>query len=152
MVDLVGILWILFLFPVCLFAYLSFYIVCRDALVSITMPLELRKEPYILPPLTDLGDDPEILLLILHFSRLLFAIPVLLFSYKWTATINAWLVTVTLIGVTLLLYVLPNWLFHRKTLWLFRGAVQLFSYVLYPIFWLMARLSPAEAKEETPTE
>jgi putative hemolysin len=152
MIDVVATIWIIFLFVVCFFAYLSFSVISRDALNTITLPLERRKEPFELSPLSRLTIDANKLLMMLQFSRLLFIVPVLLFIYKWTAPISGILVTAVLVGVVLLLYILPDWLYYKNILWLFRGAVQLISYILYPVFWIMAKLSPEPKKEEAPKE
>ena len=135
--------WYGLTFVLCILAYLSFSLISQDVVATIaSASLELRQEPYRVPPLSNLCPDVERLTAILNFSRLLFVIPVLLLAYKWTARFGAIPVTVVLTCLILLLYLLPEWMLRRSSPAVFKSTVQITGYILYPLFWLLARLTP----------
>ncbi|HEY4492394.1 MAG TPA: CBS domain-containing protein, partial [Acidobacteriota bacterium] len=136
-----------FLFLVSFVAYVSFSLVAQEALGYVNLPAERRKEAYQLAPLSLLCPDIERLVLLLNFSRLLFAIPVLLLAYKWTFGAGTFPVIITLISWTLLLYLLPDWLLRLGSLSVFRRIVQVIAYMLYPAFWLLVALPPLKSRE-----
>lgn len=138
--------WFVLLFALSILAYLSFSLISQDVVASAsTTPLEPKQEPYALPPLSKLCPDTERLTAILSFSRLLFVIPVLLLAYKWTVRYGAIPVTSVLVCLILLLYLLPEWMLRRLSLSVFKSTVQITAYILYPIFWLLAQLTPIES-------
>jgi CBS domain containing-hemolysin-like protein len=137
------------LFLLGLHAYLSFSLIAQDAVATTTTAiLDRRKESYSLPPLTKLCPDVERLTAILSFSRLLFVIPVLLLTYRWTMPFGLIPVAGVLVSLILLLYVLPEWMLKKTSLSIFRGTVQILAYVLYPVFWVLARLTPVDRQPE----
>ena len=140
------------LFLLSFLAYVSFSLIAQDALASLTLPLERRKETYELAPLSALCKDTERLVLTLSFCRLIFAIPVLLLAYRWTLPTGILPVITTLTGMTLLLYLLPDWLLRLGTLSLFRNTVQVITYTLYPIFWVLIKVPPLKIQETVPDE
>ena len=140
------------LFLLSFLAYVSFSLIAQDALASLTLPLERRKETYELAPLSALCKDTERLVLTLSFCRLIFAIPVLLLAYRWTLPTGILPVITTLTGMTLLLYLLPDWLLRLGTLSLFRNTVQVITYTLYPIFWVLNKVPPLKIQETVPDE
>jgi CBS domain containing-hemolysin-like protein len=134
------------IFVVALLAYFSFSLISLDALVHLS-PGHLKKEEYVLPPLTVLCPSPERLIAILNFVRLLCTIPVLLLAYRWIRPLGSVPVVASLIGITFLLYLLPEWLLGQASMTLFRRVVQGFAYLFYPIFWVMVRLAPPTVRE-----
>jgi hypothetical protein len=61
-------LWYIFLFTLCLFAYLSFSVITHDVLDRITVSLPKRgEEQYKLRPLTPLFESEQKLLAVLQF-------------------------------------------------------------------------------------
>jgi magnesium and cobalt exporter, CNNM family len=133
------------IFIIALFAYFSFSLISLDALVHLS-PGQ-RKEEYELAPLTVLCPSPERLIAILNFVRLLFFLPVLLLVYRWVQPLGSVAVVASLISITFLLYLLPEWLLRRSSMTLFRRSVQAFAYVFYPIFWVMVKLAPPTVRE-----
>ena len=133
------------IFVVALLAYFSFSLISLDALVHLS-PRHLKEE-YVLPPLTVLCPSPERLIAILNFVRLLCTIPVLLLAYRWIRPLGSVPVVASLIGITFLLYLLPEWLLGQASMTLFRRVVQGFAYLFYPIFWVMVRLAPPTVRE-----
>src|SRR5262245_415773 len=133
------------IFVVSLLAYFSFSLISLDALVHLS-PAH-SKEEYVLPPLTVLCPSPERLLASLNFVRILCTIPVLLLAYRWIRPLGAVPVVSSLIGITFLLYLLPEWLLGQASMTLFRRVVQGFAYLFYPIFWVMVKLAPPTVRE-----
>jgi len=144
-------LWLIFLFLFFLFFHLSFSLVLQDAINAFTLPLERRKDKYGIEPLSRLFPHSERLLAVLSFSRLVFAVPLVVLTYFWAGRISAFSVGIALVSLGLLLYLLPEFLLRIAPLFVFRRAVQVISYVLYPLYWLMARTAPPLPKE-TPAE
>lgn len=144
--------WFALLFSMSIFVYLSFSLITQDVIASVTAtPLDPMGQIYSLPPLSNLCPDTERLTAMLSFSRLLFVIPVLLLAYKWTGQYGALPVTVVLVCLILLLYLLPEWMLRRTSSSAFKNAVQITGYVLYPLFWLFAKLTPITAPLEKTT-
>jgi CBS domain containing-hemolysin-like protein len=135
-------LWLILLFILSLFAYVSFSIVSDDVVRSLKPALEPKKEKYQLPPLSALTTETEHLLAILNFSRLLFMVPLFLLAYRWTAAFGIVPVLLAIIFLILLLYLFPQWLIHRGSLTAFRTTVRTLAYLLYPVFLGLARISP----------
>lgn len=145
--DFVESLWLLFVLLFSFAAYLSFSVISHNAVALLALPPEERKEKFDLPPLTKLCPDLEQLSIILSFSRLIFVIPILMISYRFTAERNTFLLIFTLLTLTILLYVLPELLLRRFPLSMFQRTVQVFSFILYPLFWLMTRFTPEATSE-----
>lgn len=145
--DFVESLWLLFVLLFSFAAYLSFSVISHNAVALLALPPEERKEKLDLPPLTKLCPDLEQLSIILSFSRLIFVIPILMISYRFTAERNTFLLIFTLLTLTILLYVLPELLLRRFPLSVFQRTVQVFSFILYPLFWLMTRFTPEATSE-----
>lgn len=143
-------IWLAFLFLISVHAYLSFSFVAQDAVDSLSRSLEFRAEQYEIKPLSTLYSNPERLVAILSFSRLLCAIPVLLLTYKWASSIGGWSLTAGLACVVVLLYLLPEWLLPRAPRSIYRGTVQVFGILFYLLFWPLAKVAPAPAREGEP--
>ncbi len=142
---------LLFIFS--FFAYLSFSVVTHDALAALALPLERRKADALkLAPLTMLYEGEEKLLAILQFCRLLFVVPVLLITFYWLAGIHWIAATVALILLIPLLYMLPGRLTGSNSRRIFRAAVRILSYVLYPGLWVLVRISGPETRPEEQVE
>ena len=73
-------LWLIFLFLFFLFFHLSFSLVLQDAINAFTLPLERRKDKYGIEPLSRLFPHSERLLAVLSFSRLVFAVPLVVLT------------------------------------------------------------------------
>ena len=139
--------WYALTFVLCIWSYLSFSLISQDVVATAAAgPLD-PKQLYSLPPLSRLCPDMERLTAILNFSRLLFVIPVLLLAYRWTVRFGAIPVVVVLTCLILLLYLLPEWMLRRKSPSVFKSTVQIIGYILYPLFWLLSRLTPIDARE-----
>ena len=148
--EIIQTFWLAVLFLLSIHAYLSFSLMSQDIVASsICAALDRKREGYTIPPLSKLCPDIERLTAILSFSRLLFVMPVLLLAYKWTSKYGPLPVTGVLVSLILLLYLLPEWMLRRASLTVFRGTVQVLAYVLYPIFWLLARLTPLDRQPES---
>jgi len=137
------IIWLVLLFLFSLTAYVTLSVISEDALTS----LERRRENYALPPLSRLAAHTPQLLAILNFSRLLFAIPVLLIAYRWTAPLGFGAVLGVLVLLILLLYSFPQWLLRRVSLSFFRAFVRGIGYIVYPLVWGLVKLSPPNIRE-----
>src|SRR5262245_59762133 len=147
--EIIQTFWLAVLFVLGIHAYLSFSLISQDAVATTTSAtLDRKRDTYPLPPLSKLCPDVERLTAILSFSRLLFMIPVLLLTYKWTVPVGVLPVASVLVSLILLLYILPEWKLRRTSLSIFRGTVQILAYVLYPLFWVLARLTPVERLPE----
>lgn len=145
--------WFALTFVLCILTYLSFSLISQDVVATLASgPLDRRQEPYAVPPLSTLCPDVERLTAILNFSRLLFVIPVLLLAYRWTVRFGAVPVTVVLACLILLLYLLPEWMLRRWSLGVFKSTVQITGYILYPLFWLLSRLTPVDTREPGTTQ
>jgi CBS domain containing-hemolysin-like protein len=146
-------LWLIFLFVISLFSYVSFSIISDDVVNSLETPtLEPEREKYSLPPLSAFTKESEQLLALLNFSRLFLTVPLFLIAFKWTAPFGALPVLLTLGCLILLLYLFPQWLVRRGSLKAFRVTVQISAYLLYPIFWGLIRMSPPKIQAPLPTE
>ena len=137
------IVWLGILFLLSLTAYVTLSVISEDALTS----LERGKENYAFPPLSKLSADTPQLLEILNFSRLLFATPVLLLAYRWSAPLGIGAVLTVLAVLIILLYSFPQWLLRRVSLSFFRGLVRGIGYLVYPLFWGLVKLSPHNLHE-----
>jgi CBS domain containing-hemolysin-like protein len=146
-------LWYILLFFLCFFAYLSFSAVTHDVLAQLTEPNQRHTdEQYKLRPLTPLFESVEKLLAILHFCRLIFALPVILLVFEWGVRFHI-LLGIGLLVVTFpLLYLLPIRVETSQTFRIFRLTVQAISYVLYPALWVIDRLSLPLVRHETKEE
>ncbi|HSE41110.1 MAG TPA: hemolysin family protein [Acidobacteriota bacterium] len=147
--------WLIVVCLLSFLAYISFSLIARDIVSTLTACLEPVE--YKLPPLSNLSPDPEGMAAIVSFSRLLFVIPILLIVQHSTEPFGAVVAGVSLAGIILLLYLLPEWMYGRVSIPFFKGVTQVFSYVFYPLFWLLAKLMPRIRKvrqtvEETKTE
>src|SRR4051794_26127148 len=97
--------WLTLLFLLGILAYLSFSLIAQDVVAKLaSAPLDQRREPYTLLPLSKLCPDTERLTAILNFARYLFVIPVLLLAYKWTVKYGSLPLTIVLVCLILLLY------------------------------------------------
>jgi CBS domain containing-hemolysin-like protein len=156
--EWIGIAWLTVLCLLCFLAYLSFSVITRDAVTVLAQCLEPTE--YKFPPLSTMCPDPHRLTSLLSFSRLLFAIPILLVVHQWTNRFGVIIVSVALVCVIVLLYLLPEWMAGRVSIPFFKGVAQVFSYVFYPLFWVLAKLMPtgqtipeaAEVKQNGETE
>lgn len=141
--------WFALLFMLSIFVYLSFSLINQDVVATATAtPLEPKEGMYSLPPLSNLCPDTERLTAVLSFSRLIFVIPVLLLTYRWTVRYGALPEAVVLICLILLLYLLPEWMLRRTPSYVFKNVVQITGYILYPVFWVLARLTPLDRPVE----
>ena len=132
--------WLIVVCLLSFFAYLSFSLIARDAVSMLTQCLEAVE--YKLPPFSNMTADPESLTAIISFSRLLFVIPILLIVQHSTAPFGAVVAGISLAGLIILLYLLPEWMYGRVSIPFFKGVAQVFSYVFYPLFWLLAKSMP----------
>jgi len=135
--------WLIFLFAVSFMAYLSFSVASRQATEIVTMPPERKKEDFKISPLSRLFPKMEDFLGILNFSRVIFVVPVLIIGYQWTSQFKPVSSVLLVLLKLLLLYILPEWVFPRYSTAFHKGAVQVISYLLYPIYWVLSRLMPA---------
>jgi CBS domain containing-hemolysin-like protein len=148
--------WLIVVCLLSLFAYLSFSLIVRDAVSALTECLEPIE--YKLPPLSNMSPDPEAMTAIMSFSRLLFVIPILLIVQHSTAPFGPYIAAGSLACIIILLYLLPEWMYGRVKIPFFKGVAQVFSYVFYPLFWLLAKLmprvrrTPQKVEEKTKTE
>jgi CBS domain containing-hemolysin-like protein len=145
--DIAESFWLLFVFLFSFVAYLSFSVISHNAVALLALPSEEKKEKFDLPPLTSLSPDLQQLSIILSFSRLIFVIPILMIAYRFTAYRNTFLLIFTLLALTILLYVLPELLLRRFPVSMFKRTVQVVSFILYPLFWLMTRFTPEATRE-----
>jgi CBS domain containing-hemolysin-like protein len=136
--------WLIVVCLLSLFAYLSFSIIARDAVSKLKESLESVE--YKLPPLSNMSPEPESMTAIMSFSRLLFVIPILLIVQHSTAPFGMVVAGVSLTGIIVLLYLLPEWMYGRVSIPFFKGVAQVFSYIFYPLFWLLAKLMPRAQK------
>ncbi|HET6267120.1 MAG TPA: CBS domain-containing protein, partial [Acidobacteriota bacterium] len=142
-------IWLAVLFALSFFAYLSFSLICEDVVAWALMPPEKEKEQeYSLAPLSVLFPDVEKLISVLSSSRLLFALPAILLAYYWSSHLGAWIAAAILAALIVLLYVIPQEFLSRTSLSPFKGTVQVFGYLFYPVYWIIAKLSPAKARSE----
>lgn len=141
-------LWLILLFVLSLFAYLSFSVVLLDVVAATLVSPELRKEQYSLPPLSTLFNNEERLISVLSSSRLIFLVPVLMLAYYWTWRFGMMVTVVSVLSLVILLFLIPEWLASRASLSPFRGTVQIVCYVLYPGIWAVSRLAPTEVRSE----
>lgn len=149
--EWIGIAWLTVLCLLCFLAYLSFSLITRDAVTVLAQCLEPTE--YKFPPLSTMCPDPRKLTSLLSFSRVLFALPILLVVHRWTNQFGVVVVSVALICVIVLLYLLPEWMFGRVSIQFFKGVAQVFSYVFYyPLFWPLAKLMPNSPKVLETTE
>lgn len=140
-------LWLLFALLISFAGYLSFSVISHTIVALLAIPPEERTERIDFPPLTKLCPDLEQLSIILSFSRLIFVIPILMISYRFTAERNTFLLIFTLLALTILLYVLPELMLRRFPLSMFKRTVQVFGFIFYPLFWLMTRFTPEATTE-----
>jgi CBS domain containing-hemolysin-like protein len=151
--ELFQALWYIFLFFICLFAYLSFSAVTHDLLAYITGPDKRHaEEQYKLRPLTPLFESEEKLLAVLQFCRLVFALPVILLVFEWGVRIHIIAAIILLIVIFPLLYLLPIRVETTQTFKVFRVTVQAISYILYPALWVMDYLSLPLVRHEVKEE
>jgi putative hemolysin len=149
--EWIAIAWLTVLCLLCFLAYLSFSLITRDAVTVLAQCLEPTE--YKFAPLSTMCPDPRKLTSLLSFSRVLFALPILLVVHRWTNHFGVWIVSVALICVIALLYLLPEWMFGRVSIQFFKGVAQVFSYVFYyPLFWPLAKLMPNSPKVPETTE
>ena len=148
--EWIGIAWLTVLCLLFFLAYLSFSLIARDAVSVLAQCLEPTE--YKFPPLSTMCPDPHRLTSILSFSRLLFALPILLVVHRWTTQFGVVVVSVALICVVILLYLLPEWMSGRVSISFFKGVAQVFSYVFYPLFWVLAKLMPTAPKIQQAAE
>ena len=132
--------WLIVVCLLSFLGYLSFSLIARDAVSMLTQCLEAVE--YKLPPLSNMTSDPESLTAIMSFSRLLFVIPILLIVQHSTAPFGPVVASVSLAGIIILLYLLPEWMYRRFSIPFFKGVAQVFSYIFYPLFWLLAKSMP----------
>jgi putative hemolysin len=144
--EWIGIAWLTVLCLLSFLAYLSFSLITRDAVTVLAHCLEPTEAIYNFPPLSTMCPDPRRLTSLLSFSRILFALPVLLVVHRWTTQFGVVIVSVALICVIVLLYLLPEWMSGRVSIPFFKGVAQVFSYVFYPLFWVLAKLMPTSPK------
>ncbi len=142
--------WLIVVCLLSLFAYLSFSLIVRDAVATLTLCLEPIE--YKLPPLSNMSPDPESMTAIMSFSRLLSVIPILLIVQHSTAPFGPVIASISLAGIIVLLYLIPEWMYGRVSIPFFKGVAQVFSYVFYPLFWLLAKLMPRVRKVNVPVE
>jgi magnesium and cobalt exporter, CNNM family len=143
--EWIGIAWLTVLCLLCFLAYLSFSLITRDAVAVLAQCLEPTE--YKFPPLSTICPDPRMLTSLLSFSRVLFALPILLIVHQWTYQFGVIVVSAAVICVIVLLYLLPEWMFGRVSIQFFKGVAQVFSYVFYyPLFWPLAKLMPNSPK------
>jgi CBS domain containing-hemolysin-like protein len=146
-------LWYIFLFFICLFAYLSFSAVTHDLLAHITnSDKKHAEEQYKLRPLTPLFESEEKLLAVLQFCRLVFALPVILLVFEWGVTIHIVAAILLLVVIFPLLYLLPIRVETAQTFKVFRLTVQAISYLLYPALWVIDYLSLPLVRHEVKEE
>ncbi len=148
--EWIGIAWLTVLCLLCFLAYLSFSIIARDAVTVLAQCLEPTE--YEFTPLSTICPDPHSLTSLLSFSRLLFALPVLLVVHQWTNQFGSIIVSAALICVIVLLYLLPEWMSGRVSIPFFKGVAQVFSYVFYPLFWILIKLMPTAPKVQETAE
>lgn len=142
-------LWYIFLFTLCLFAYLSFSVITHDVLDRITVSLPKRgEEQYKLRPLTPLFESEQKLLAVLQFCRLVFAVPLLLLLFEWGQRVHLAAAVLLLFVMIPLLYLLPIWAAQPRAYRVFRLGVQAISYVLYPGLWIIDKLSGSMIRPE----
>jgi putative hemolysin len=135
-------LWLICIFLLSFGAYLSFSVVYHNVVALLARPLGPKEEEFDLPPLTRLCPELEQLSVILSFSRLIFVIPVLIIAYRLSTGQNPALILLILLALTVLLYILPEVVSKQFSLSVFRRLVQVISFLLYPLFWLMTRFTP----------
>jgi CBS domain containing-hemolysin-like protein len=146
-------LWYIFLFFICLFAYLSFSAVTHDLLAHIiNSDKKHAEEQYKLRPLTPLFESEEKLLAVLQFCRLVFALPVILLVFEWGVTIHIVAAILLLVVIFPLLYLLPIRVETAQTFKVFRLTVQAISYLLYPALWVIDYLSLPLVRHEVKEE
>jgi CBS domain containing-hemolysin-like protein len=149
--EWIGIAWLTVLCLLSFLAYLSFSLITRDAVTVLAQCLEPTE--YKFPPLSTVCADPRRLTSLLSFSRLLFALPILLIVQQWTNKFGVAAASIALIAVIILLYLLPEWMFGRVSIQFFKGVAQVFSYIFYyPLFWPLARLMPTSPQVPQTTE
>ncbi len=148
--EWIGIAWLTVLCLLCFLAYLSFSVIARDAVTVLAQCLEPTE--YKFTPLSTMCPDPRRLTSLLSFSRLLFALPILLVVHQWTNQFGVIIASAALICVIVLLYLLPEWMSGRVSIPFFKGVAQVFSYVFYPLFWVLAKLMPTAPKVQETTE
>ena len=100
--EWIGIAWLTVLCLLCFLAYLSFSLITRDAVTVLAQCLEPTE--YKFTPLSRMCPDPRKLTSLLSFSRLLFALPILLVVHQWTNQFGVIIASVALICVIVLLY------------------------------------------------
>jgi magnesium and cobalt exporter, CNNM family len=148
--EWIGIAWLTVLCLLSFLAYLSFSVIARDAVTVLAQCLEPTE--YKFTPLSTMCPDPRRLTSLLSFSRLLFALPILLVVHQWTNQFSVIIASVALICVIVLLYLLPEWMSGRVSIPFFKGVAQVFSYVFYPLFWILAKLMPTTPKVQETAE
>src|SRR5262245_46350511 len=100
--EWIGIAWLTVLCLLSFLAYLSFSLITRDAVTVLAQSLEPAEATYNFPPLSTMCPDPRRLASLLSFSRLLFALPVLLVVHRWTTQFGVVIVSAALICVIVL--------------------------------------------------
>lgn len=141
-------LWLILLFALSLFAYLSFSVILLDVVAATLVSPELRKEEYQLAPLSTLYKNEERLISVLSSARLIFLVPVLMLAYYWTWHFGMLVTVAAVLSLVILLFLIPEWLASRASLSPFRGTVQLIGYILYPGIWAVSKLAPTEVRSE----
>lgn len=145
----VATLWMIPVFLLSFFAYLSYSVVCLDVVASTLVSPELRTEEYSLAPLSDLFKNPERLISVLSYSRLFFLMPQLILAYWWTQHLGLTLTIGTLVSLMVLLFLIPEWLASRASLSPFKVTVQLISYFpLYLALWAVSKMAPGEVRSQ----
>lgn len=146
--NIYQIIWPTLAFLACLQAYVSYTLVARHAVAHLAKPLEKRKEEFRLPPLTTRCPEPERLISVLQFCRLIFAIlsaiPVLWLTFYWSAGFSWAQFAVALACLVLIWLLVPESLLRRRSsLAVARATVS----VLYPLFWLLSSIMKAKHEE-----